>query len=188
MPGPGVAVEVPAGLTGRKEPAAAALPSMSQPIPVQITVVSAQNLKTLKSNVLATLVRVEYNGAVLGDSSKTDVLPDGTAEYDFSTSFECSPDGPNSLDVLVQKPLLLTVLEVMPKEKKKPETITPLGQAVVDLLPLLQGVRSLKVFAPLYAVPASPSASLHPEATVCGIWNCSFPHSALCCFLMGGRT
>ncbi|XP_077643068.1 cilia- and flagella-associated protein 70 [Lonchura striata] len=157
-------MEVPAGLTGRKEPVAAALPSMSQPIPVQITVVNAQNLKTLKSNLLVTLVSVEYNGAVLGDSSKTDVLPDGTAEYDFSTSFECSPDGPNSLDVLVQKPLLLTVLEVMPKEKKKPEKITPLGQAVVDLLPLLQGVHSLKVFAPLYAVPDSPSVSLHPEA------------------------
>ncbi|NXX28082.1 CFA70 protein, partial [Nicator chloris] len=120
--------------------------------------------KTLKSNVLLTLVRVEYNGTVLGESSKTDVLPDGTAEYDFSTSFECSPDGPNSLDVLVQKPLLLTVLEVVPKEKKKPEKINPLGQAVVDLLPLLQGVRSLKVFAPLYAVPASPSEMLHPEA------------------------
>ncbi|NXB03961.1 CFA70 protein, partial [Cnemophilus loriae] len=121
--------------------------------------------KTLKSNVLVTLVRVEYNGAVLGDSSKTDVLPDGTAEYDFSTSFEFSPDGPNSLHVLVQKPLILTVLEVGPKEKKKQEKITPLGQAVVDLLPLLQGVRSLKVFAPLYAVPASPSEVLHPEAT-----------------------
>ncbi|NXH52229.1 CFA70 protein, partial [Rhabdornis inornatus] len=121
--------------------------------------------KALKSNVLFTLVRVEYNGAVLGDSPKTRVLPDGSAEYDFSTSFECSPDGPNSLDVLVQKPLLLTVLNVVPKEKKKPEKITPLGQAVVDLLPLLQGVRSLKVFAPLYAVPASPSEMLHPEAT-----------------------
>ncbi|XP_032929865.1 cilia- and flagella-associated protein 70 isoform X2 [Catharus ustulatus] len=158
-------MEVPAGLTSGKEPAAAALPGVSLPIPVQITVVSAQNLKTLKSNVLFTMVHVEYNGAVLGDSSKTAVLPDGTAEYDFITSFECSPDGPNSLDVLVQKPLLLTVLEVVPKEKKKPEKITPLGQAVVDLLPLLQGVRSLKVFAPLYAVPASPSEMLHPEAT-----------------------
>ncbi|NWI44390.1 CFA70 protein, partial [Picathartes gymnocephalus] len=121
--------------------------------------------KTLKSNVLATLVRVEYNGAVLGESSKTDVLTDGTAQYDFSTSFECSPNEPSSLDVLVQKPLLLTVLEVGPKEKKKPEKITPLGQAVVDLLPLLQGVCSLKVFAPLYAVSASPSEMLHPKAT-----------------------
>ncbi|XP_038007216.1 cilia- and flagella-associated protein 70 isoform X2 [Motacilla alba alba] len=158
------AVEVPAGLTGRKEPAAAALPTMSQPIPVQITVLNAQDLKTLKSNLLSTLVRVEYNGAVLGESPKTHVLPDGTAEYDFSTSFECSPDGPNSLDILVQKPLLLTLLEVSGKDKKKPEKITPLAQAVVDLLPLLQGVRSLKVLAPLYAVPASPSR-LYPEAT-----------------------
>ncbi|NXV69780.1 CFA70 protein, partial [Molothrus ater] len=121
--------------------------------------------KTLKSNLLFALVRVEYNGAVLGDSSKTHVLPDGTAEYDFSTSFEYSPDGPNSLDVLVQKPVLLTLLEVASKDKKKPEKIVPLAQAVVDLLPLLQGVRSLKVLAPLYAVPASPSAKLYPEAT-----------------------
>ncbi|NXC58534.1 CFA70 protein, partial [Aleadryas rufinucha] len=127
--------------------------------------------KTLKSNVLVTLVRVEYNGVVLGDSLKADVLPNGTAKYNFSTSFECSPDGPNSLDVIVQKPLLLTVLEVGPKEKKKPDKITPLGQAVVDLLPLLQGVLSLKVFAPLHAVPSSSSEKLHPEATVCGIWN-----------------
>ncbi|NWZ95791.1 CFA70 protein, partial [Nesospiza acunhae] len=121
--------------------------------------------KTLKSSLLYTLVRVEYNGAVLGDSSKTHVLPDGTAEYYFSTSFEYSPDGPNSLDVLVQKPVLLTLLEVASKDKKKTEKITPLAQAVVDLLPLLQGVRSLKVLAPLYAVPASPSAKLCPEAT-----------------------
>ncbi|NXE98122.1 CFA70 protein, partial [Menura novaehollandiae] len=120
--------------------------------------------RALKSNVLVTLVRVEYNGAVLGDSSKTDVLPDGTAEYSFTTSFECSPDGPNSLDIIAQKPLLLTVLEVGPKEKKKQEKIVPLGQAVVDLLPLLQGERSLKVSAPLYAVSASPSERLHPEA------------------------
>ncbi|KAM4764996.1 cilia- and flagella-associated protein 70 isoform 7-T8 [Cyanocitta cristata] len=157
-------MEVPAELAGGKD-AAASLPSMSQPIPVEITVVKAQDLKTLKSNVLVTLVRVEYNGEVLGDSPKTGVLPSGTAEYNFSTSFECSPDGPNSLEVIVQKPLLLTVLEVGPREKKKTEKITPLGQAVVDLLPLLQGVRSLKVFAPLYAVPASSSEKLHPKAT-----------------------
>ncbi|NWV11797.1 CFA70 protein, partial [Ptilonorhynchus violaceus] len=120
--------------------------------------------KTRKSNVLVTLVRVEYNGAVLGVSSKTDVLPDGTADYEFTTSFECSPEGPNSLDVLVQKPLLFTVLQVGPKEKKKQEKIMPLGQAVVDLLPLLKGVHSIRVFAPLYAVSASPSESFHPKA------------------------
>ncbi|NXV46053.1 CFA70 protein, partial [Uria aalge] len=120
--------------------------------------------KTIKGDVSATLVRVEYNGAILGDSSKTDVLPDGAANYNFMTSFECSPDGPNSLADIAQKPVLLTVIEVLQKEKKQKEKTVPLGQAVVDLLPLLQGQCSFKVSVPLYAVPPSPLESLHLEA------------------------
>ncbi|KAF1489218.1 Cilia- and flagella-associated protein 70, partial [Megadyptes antipodes antipodes] len=120
--------------------------------------------KTIKSDVSVTLVRAEYNGAILGDSSKTDVLPNGTANYNFMTSFECSPDGPNSLDDIAQKPVLLTVMEVLQREKRQKEKTVPLGQAVVDLLPLLQGQCSFKVSAPLYAVPTSPLESLQPEA------------------------
>uniref|UniRef100_A0A8C0HQN7 Cilia and flagella associated protein 70 n=1 Tax=Buteo japonicus TaxID=224669 RepID=A0A8C0HQN7_9AVES len=115
-------------------------------------------------NVSVTLVHAEFNGVILGDSSKTDVLPDGTANYNFTTSFECSPDGPNSLDDIVQKPVLLTVIEVLQRDQKQKEKTVPLGQAVVDLLPLLQGQCSFKVSAPLYAVPTSPLESLHPEA------------------------
>ncbi|XP_009949475.1 PREDICTED: tetratricopeptide repeat protein 18, partial [Leptosomus discolor] len=132
-------------------------------------VLKAQDLKTIKSDVSVTLVRVEYNGVVLGDSSKTSVLPNGTANYNFTTSFECSPDGPNSLDNLAQKPVLLTVIEVLQREKRQKEKTVPLGQAVVDLLPLLQGQCSLKVSAPLYAVPTSPLESLHPGAKVCSL-------------------
>ncbi|NXD78058.1 CFA70 protein, partial [Halcyon senegalensis] len=127
--------------------------------------------KNIKSDVSVTLVRVEYNGAILGDSSKADVLPDGTASYDFMTVFECSPQGPISLDDIAQKPVLLTVIEVLQKDKKQKEKTVPLGQAVVDLLPLLQGQCSFQVSAPLYAVSTLPSESLHPEAKVCGIWK-----------------
>ncbi|XP_010288865.1 PREDICTED: tetratricopeptide repeat protein 18, partial [Phaethon lepturus] len=165
------AMEVPAGLPIGKEPsalpAAAALPSESQPTPatpVQITVLKAQDLTSIKSDASVTLVRAEYNGAILGDSSKTDVLPNGTANYNFMTSFECSPDGPNSFDDIAQKPVLLTVIEVLQREKKQLEKTVPLGQAVVDLLPLLKGQCSFKVSAPLYAVPTSPLESLQPEA------------------------
>ncbi|NXW04379.1 CFA70 protein, partial [Fregetta grallaria] len=119
--------------------------------------------KTIKSDVSVTLVRVEYNGAILGDSSKTDVLPNGTVNYNFTTSFECSPNGPNSLDDIAQNPVLLTVIEVLQREKRQKENTVPLGQAVVDLLPLLQGQCSFKVSAPLYAVPTSPLESLQPE-------------------------
>ncbi|GAB0196303.1 cilia- and flagella-associated protein 70 [Grus japonensis] len=163
-------MEVPAEQSEKESsalPAAAALPSESQPTPatlVQITVLKAQDLKTIKSDVSITLVRAEYNGVILGDSSKTDVLPNGTANYNFMTSFVCSPSGPNSLDDVAQKPVLLTVIEVSQKEKRQKEKAVPLGQAVVDLLPLLQGQCSFKVSAPLYAVPTSPLESLHPEA------------------------
>uniref|UniRef100_A0A6G1RWX9 Cilia and flagella associated protein 70 n=1 Tax=Hypotaenidia okinawae TaxID=2861861 RepID=A0A6G1RWX9_9GRUI len=129
-------MEVPT--EGKESPAlpdGAALPSKS---PVQITVLEAQDLKAIKSNVSVTVVCVEYNGAILGDSSRTDVLPNGTAHYNFTTSFECSPDGPNSWGDIVQKPVLLTVMEVLQKEKRQKEKTVPLGQAVVDLLPLLQ--------------------------------------------------
>lgn len=57
-----------------------------------------------------TLVRAEYNRVILGDSSKTDVLPNGTANYNFMTSFVCSPSGPNSLDDVAQKPVLCKYL------------------------------------------------------------------------------
>ncbi|XP_054246874.1 cilia- and flagella-associated protein 70 [Indicator indicator] len=145
----------------------AALPSESQRPPataVRITVVKAQDLRAIKSEVSATLVCVEYKGSILGDSSKADVSPDGTAKYNFECSFECSPAGPITLQDLAQQPVLLTVIEVLQKDKKQKDKTMPLGQAVVDLLPLLQGQCSLKVSAPLYAVPASPSESLQPEA------------------------
>ncbi|XP_068276205.1 cilia- and flagella-associated protein 70 isoform X2 [Nyctibius grandis] len=142
-------------------------PSDSRPPPVkpvQVTVVTAQDLKSIKSDVSVTLVRAEYNGVFLGDSSKTDVSPNGTANYNFTTSFEGSPDGPNSLDDIATKPVLLTVIEVLQREKRQKKKTVPLGQAVVDLLPLLQGQCSFNVSAPLYAVPTSPVESLQPEA------------------------
>nr|XP_047915840.1 cilia- and flagella-associated protein 70 isoform X4 [Anser cygnoides] len=163
-------MEAPEGLSARKGSGLVpqAVPSESQPPSanaVQITVVKAQDLKSIRSDTSFTLVRVEYDGVILGDSSTVQVLPNGTANYNFTTSFEYSPDGPNSLVDIAQKPVLLTVIEALQKQKKqKEEKVMPLGQAVVDLLPLLQGQCSFTVLAPLYAVPTSPSESLHPEA------------------------
>ncbi|XP_021267040.1 cilia- and flagella-associated protein 70 isoform X2 [Numida meleagris] len=162
-------MEVPEGPSATKEsfPPDASAPGESQPSlrnVVQITVVKGQDLKSIKSDTSITLVRVEYNGVILGDSSKTDVLPNGTANYNFTANFEYSSDGPNSWVDIAQKPVLLTVIEVSHKEKKQKEKTMPLGQAVLDLLPLLQGQCSFTVLAPLYAVSTSPSESLHPEA------------------------
>uniref|UniRef100_A0A7M4DUJ3 Cilia and flagella associated protein 70 n=1 Tax=Crocodylus porosus TaxID=8502 RepID=A0A7M4DUJ3_CROPO len=132
---------------------------------VQITVLEGHDLKGVKGETPVTYVRVEYNGTTLGDSSKTDVSSSGTVIYNFTTSFDYNPDGPNSLDDIAHKPIFLTVIEVLPKEKRqKDEKTVALGQAVVDLLPLLQGKCSFETTVPLHAAPGSPMENLRPDA------------------------
>uniref|UniRef100_A0A7M4DUJ6 Cilia and flagella associated protein 70 n=1 Tax=Crocodylus porosus TaxID=8502 RepID=A0A7M4DUJ6_CROPO len=130
---------------------------------VQITVLEGHDLKGVKGETPVTYVRVEYNGTTLGDSSKTDVSSSGTVIYNFTTSFDYNPDGPNSLDDIAHKPIFLTVIEVLPKEKRqKDEKTVALGQAVVDLLPLLQGKCSFETTVPLHAAPGSPMENFSP--------------------------
>ncbi|XP_069761499.1 cilia- and flagella-associated protein 70 isoform X2 [Narcine bancroftii] len=109
------------------------------PVPVQITVLRGRSLKGGKIDNPIAYVRAEYNNVHLGDSGKLQVT-EGEIEYNFTTSFDCSFDGIQGLDNLVHKPVILTVIEVLPKEKKKKDEKTViLGQATVDLLPLVQG-------------------------------------------------
>uniref|UniRef100_A0A8D0GYM1 Cilia- and flagella-associated protein 70 n=1 Tax=Sphenodon punctatus TaxID=8508 RepID=A0A8D0GYM1_SPHPU len=133
--------------------------------PVQITVLEGHDLKGSKGDAPITYVHAEYNGVALGDSQKMEMSPDGIVKYNFTTSFDYNPDGPNSLDDIAHKPLSLTVTEVLPKEKKqKDEKTVTLGQAIVDLLPLLEGANTFSATVPLYPVPGSPLETLRPDA------------------------
>nr|XP_025706357.1 cilia- and flagella-associated protein 70-like isoform X2 [Callorhinus ursinus] len=125
--------------------------------PVQITVTDGYDLKGFKGDTPVTFIRAEFNQVVLGDSAKVTVSPEGTAKYNFMSSFEYSPEGGITLDDLAHKPVFLTMTEVLPKEKKqKDEKTSILGQAVVDLLPLLEGESSFETMVPLHPVPGSP--------------------------------
>ncbi|KAF6107974.1 cilia and flagella associated protein 70 [Phyllostomus discolor] len=125
--------------------------------PVQITVTKGYELKGFKGDTPVTFIRAEFNQAVLGDSAKITVSSEGTAVYNFTASFEFSPEGGITLDDLAHKPVFLTVTEVLPKEKKqKDEKTLILGQAVVDLLPLVEGESSFETMAPLHPVTGSP--------------------------------
>ncbi|XP_078274401.1 cilia- and flagella-associated protein 70 isoform X2 [Rhinoraja longicauda] len=109
-------------------------------VSVQITVLRGSNLKGTKTDNPMSYVRAEYNSIHLGDSGKLQVT-EGEVDYNFTTSFDCSYDGFQGLDNLVHKPVILTVIEVLPKEKKKKDEKTiVLGQVTVDLLPLAEGV------------------------------------------------
>ncbi|CAO2590569.1 Cilia- and flagella-associated protein 70 [Lemmus lemmus] len=136
---------------------------------VHITVTNGYDLKGFKGDNPVTFVRAEFNQAVLGDSSKITVSPEGTAKYNFTSSIELSPDG-ITLDDLAHKPLFLTVTEVLPKEKKqKDEKTLTLGQAVVDLLPLLKGEDSFETTVPLHPVQGSPLETSSPGSKQCSL-------------------
>ncbi|RXN24181.1 cilia- and flagella-associated 70 [Labeo rohita] len=126
-------------------------------VPVQITVLSGNNLRGSRTDSCLSFVRVEFNGCVLGDSQKLDVPVDKDVVYNFTCSFECS-EVAHKLDDVAHKPVILTVFETLPKEKKqKEEKTSVLGQAVVDLLPLLRGQCSFTSTVLLHAVPGSPA-------------------------------
>uniref|UniRef100_A0A670K4E2 Cilia and flagella associated protein 70 n=1 Tax=Podarcis muralis TaxID=64176 RepID=A0A670K4E2_PODMU len=132
---------------------------------VNITVLDGHDLKGVKGDGPVTFVRTEYNGIVLGDSAKVESSAEGSAKYNFTTTFDCQPEGPHSLDDIAHKPLLFTVTEVLPKEKKQKEEKTmTLGQAVMDLLPLLEGLCEFSATLPLYPVLGSPLETLRPDA------------------------
>ncbi|XP_078519049.1 cilia- and flagella-associated protein 70 isoform X2 [Lissotriton helveticus] len=133
-------------------------------VPVQITVVRGNHLKGAKGGSTLTFVRLEFNNVHLGDSPKHELSADQAVEYNFTTSFECSAEGPISLDDVAHKPVILTVIEVLPKEKKhKEEKTLVLAQATMGLLPLLQGENNLKLMVPLHSIPSSPLDISHSE-------------------------
>ncbi|CAL8297817.1 unnamed protein product [Lota lota] len=127
-------------------------------VAVNITVLRGNNLRGNKHDPFHHFVRVEFNDAVLGDSDRRqDVnVSQGVVDYDFSCSFRC-PDDSHSLDDMAHKPLILTVIEILPKEKKQKEERTAvLGQAVMDLLPLLHGQCNISSLVPLHRTAGSP--------------------------------
>ncbi|XP_063493597.1 cilia- and flagella-associated protein 70 isoform X1 [Symphalangus syndactylus] len=137
---------------------------------VQITVTEGYDLKGFKGDTPVTFIRVEFNQVVLGDSAKITVSPEGSAKYNFTSSFEFNPEGGISLDDLAHKPVFLTVTEVLPKEKKQKEEKTLiLGQAVVDLLPLLEGQSSFQTTVPLHPVQGSPLETPRSSAKQCSL-------------------
>ncbi|PIO31307.1 hypothetical protein AB205_0135460, partial [Aquarana catesbeiana] len=121
--------------------------------------------KGVKGDSPVTYLRSEFNNVLLGDSPKLEATPNQQTEYNFTTSFDLGGESPHSLDDVAHKPFIVTVIEILPKEKKqKEEKTVVLGQAAVDLLPLLQGECNFKMMVPLHPATGSPLENIHPDA------------------------
>ncbi|CAM9689464.1 unnamed protein product [Lampetra fluviatilis] len=134
-------------------------------IPVHVRVERGINLRGSRGDAMVSLVRAEYGAAMLGESARVPSTSDSSAEYDFSTTFDCPSDGATGLDDVAHKPVLLMVIEVLPKEKKQKEDKTVvLGQATVDLLPLVQGQTKYSATVKVYPVAGSSLENVSSEA------------------------
>ncbi|CAG2258083.1 Cilia- and flagella-associated protein 70 [Mytilus edulis] len=136
------------------------------PEPISITVHRVKNLKGSKGDNVQVMVKMEFGDKTLltGDPPKVDCSPDAPAEINYTETINVNYDDSNVLDEIAHKPVVLTVIEVLPKEKKqKEEKITPLGQATVDLLPLLKGKTKEVYSLIINPSPGSPLESIPPE-------------------------
>ncbi|KAM7405796.1 hypothetical protein PAMP_000223 [Pampus punctatissimus] len=141
-------------------------------VAIKITVIRGNNLQGKKAE-FQSYVQVEVDGSVLGESDKKQADPERQhVDYDFTCSFHCSSDA-LALSDIAHKPVIMTVTEFLPEEKKAEAKSVVLGQAVVDLLPLLQGQCSFSSTVPLTSVNSFPAkgssqdSSSKPTLDVC---------------------
>nr|XP_022331661.1 cilia- and flagella-associated protein 70-like isoform X21 [Crassostrea virginica] len=148
------------------------VPQTRPPEPLSIHIVKASNLrpssgasKGTKGDNVQITVKVEFGEKVLGESPKVECVPDTPADIDYTATLNCSFEDPLVLDEISYKPVVLTVTEVLPKEKKqKEEKTAQLGQCTVDLLPLVKGATRHHYNLVINPLPGSPLETIPPES------------------------
>ncbi|XP_064600847.1 cilia- and flagella-associated protein 70-like [Liolophura sinensis] len=134
------------------------------PEAVAITIVKARNLRGSKGDNLIAMTRLDFGDKVLGESAKVECTSDTPAEFNHTVSISCTYEDPLALDEIAHKPVVVTVTEVLPKEKKQKEEKTViLGQVTVDLLPLVNGETKHRYTLVINPVPGSPLEQIPAE-------------------------
>ena len=129
---------------------------------LHIKIGDAKSLHGLKGNNVTSFVKLEFGTAVIGESSKceNDAVK-GSTSFDFECSMIVNVNEPTMLDEFVQSPIVLSVIEILPKERKaKEEKTNVIGQACIDALPLLKGAKTVSLTTTLYPpIPLSEVAT-----------------------------
>ncbi|CAL1530492.1 unnamed protein product [Lymnaea stagnalis] len=137
------------------------------PEPVCITLERVKHMRGSRSEGATVFIKFELGERLLGESPKIECTPDVSAESNFNTFLNIIYDDPSCLDEITNRPVVLTVIEVLPKEKRQKEerTIT-LGQCCLDFnCFILLGCTKLKQTLQILPVPGSPLDNLPPDIT-----------------------
>ncbi|KAF6719029.1 Cilia- and flagella-associated protein 70 [Oryzias melastigma] len=111
-------------------------------VSINISVKQGQNVHGRKAGSFQSFLQAAFNGEVLGESEKKPGDPEGhPVDYNFTFLLQLPNDARTRSDV-AQKPVMITVLELLPEEKKSKINTVALGQAALGLMPLLQGQSS----------------------------------------------
>lgn len=123
---------------------------------IYIKIANAKSLNGSKGSNVLSFVKLEFGTSVIGESPKCENdSTRGITSFEYECSMNIAVNDPIMLDDLVQFPLVLSVIEVLPKDKKaKEERTNAIGQACVDMMPLLQGEKNV-----------SATVTLHPPAS-----------------------
>ncbi|CAF4294627.1 unnamed protein product [Rotaria socialis] len=126
------------------------------PNKILINVSEIQNLKSPRAEPLNVFLRFEYNDGQFSESGKFDVTDGSPRPVDHVAVLAVNASDPVQIDDLGQKPVLVTLFEAVPKDKKqKEDKSTPIGQAVIDLWPLLKNETQASIASPIHAIPGS---------------------------------
>ena len=133
---------------------------------ISIFIKKCKNLVTAKPEGLTVYLQLDYNDAKLSESPKIHITPDNLPEFNFNTNLYVNTQNEmNSMDDLAHKPIVVTLIEVLPKEKKqKEEKVQVVGQATFDLLALIKGETEISFKAPVMPTPGSSLEQLPSDA------------------------
>ncbi|CAF4812437.1 unnamed protein product, partial [Rotaria sp. Silwood1] len=126
------------------------------PNKIIINISEIQNLKSPRAEPLTIFLRFEYNDGQFSESGKFDLTDGSPRQVDHNAVLAVNASDPVQIDDLGQKPVLITLFEAQPKDKKQREDkSTPIGQAILDLWPLLKNETQLSTTIPVFPIPGS---------------------------------
>jgi tetratricopeptide (TPR) repeat protein len=108
---------------------------------ITIVLGSCKNLRLTRGDAFTIFAQVTLGKTQLGESSRIECkIEENNCVLDLEVKYSLKVAEPLSFDEITKYPLLISIYEVLPKDKKSKEEKTQLiGIANVDLLPLLQG-------------------------------------------------